>query len=299
LSTPGTALSFSAESVDPAAFFPGRILLTVPHQDDGVLACGATLARLGGGAHIHVVYATDGADSPSPLFPMKDARPRDLARIRMGEAIEAMERLGVPATNVHFLGLADGQLDRHATELRERLSALAGQVRPDHVLAPFRYDRHPDHLALNRAVMELFAKTQASGPKITEYFVYYQSRLLPRGDVRAYIRPGRLRQVSSEGVAALKRETLDCFRSQTTRFYPWQTRPNLSPRLLDDVSLAPEVFLRFDPELSGSRILTGPRPWILLAHRMEPILKKRKDQLVALLRRGLGAARQGKPKSNR
>jgi LmbE family N-acetylglucosaminyl deacetylase len=284
-----TPLPFPAEEVDPATFFAGRVLLTAPHQDDCVLAFGATLARLGGGAHIHVAYATDGADSPEPLLPWFDERPRNLRELREEEAREAMQQLGVPPENVHFLDFPDRRLGRHLPALRRALRELAERVGPDHVVAPFRYDRHPDHLALHRAVVDLFGDPEENQVEVTEYFVYHHSRLLPRRDLRAYVRPGLLRAVIPGSAAASKRRALDCFRSQTTRMYPWQTRPNLSAQLLDEVSVTPEIFLRYDPSLAGTRVLVGPRLWIRVAHRIEPVLKRRKDQLVALLKRSVGA----------
>ena len=41
-----------------------------------------------------------------------------------------------------------------------------------------------------------------------------------------------------------------------------------------------------DPGLAGTRVFAGPTVWIRMAHRLEPMLKKRKDQAVALLKRG-------------
>jgi LmbE family N-acetylglucosaminyl deacetylase len=283
---PANPLPFATNAVDPATFFPGTLLLTVPHQDDGVLACGATIARLPDRSAVHVVYATDGGRSPEPVLPWGDRASPDLPRIRADEAREAMGSLGVPADNVHFLELPDGGLRNHAERLRSGLRELVARIVPAHVLAPFRYDRHTDHLALNRTVTALHAAGELRGATFTEYFVYHYWRLLPRGDVRAYIRSGLLQRVDPGDSSGAKRDALDRFRSQTTRFYPWQTRPNLTPQLLDAVSEEPEVFLRYDPALPGARVFAGSVTWIRLSHRFEPVLKKRKDQAVALLKRG-------------
>ena len=80
-------------------------------------------------------------------------------------------------------------------------------------------------------------------------------------------------------VAALKRAALDAFASQTTRFYPWQTRPNLVPELLDDVSAGPEVFVRDAPP--GGRVFARGALRIRLLHRLEPTLKRPKDRTAA------------------
>jgi LmbE family N-acetylglucosaminyl deacetylase len=277
---------------DPAAaaaaeVFRGTVLVAAPHQDDCVLGCGGTIALLPDAARVHVVYATDGARSPEPLFPWRDRVRADLPEVRAEEARRALGTLGVPEGNVHFLGLPDGGLRRRPAELREALRQLVGRVRPDTVAAPFRHDRHPDHVALHGAVTALSAEG-ALGAIVLEYFVYQRWRLLPAGDVRAYVRPELLVAVDVGPASRRKRAALDCFVSQTTRFHPWQTRPNLTPAVLDAFSRGPEVFLRADPALRGTAVYTRARAVILVAHRLEPLLKRRKDQLVALLRRLAG-----------
>ena len=52
---------------------------------------------------------------------------------------------------------------------------------------------------------------------LVEYFVYYQWRLLPEGDVRQYIRPDQLLEVDTAASGIKKRTALDFFKSQTTQ----------------------------------------------------------------------------------
>ena len=269
-------------SVNATDFFAGSGLILVPHMDDEALACGGSIALLPDKTAWHLVYFTDGLGSPDPVLPGRDAISPDLGQIRQAEARAAMALLGVPSANVHFLNLPDGRLRQHQVAVDEAVETWVDTLRPDHVLAPFRYDRHPDHLALNRAATRL---AQTGALHLTEYFVYHHWRLLPTGDVRDYIRPGLLQVIEITAVAQQKRAALDCYKSQTTRFYPWQTRPNLTPGLLDDVSQAPEMFLRYDRRMGGTAVFSHAVPWIRLAHRLEPFLKKRKDRLVARWRR--------------
>ncbi len=255
-------------------------------MDDEVLACGGTLAQLPQKEQIHVVYATDGMASPAPVLPGRDLISPDLGAVRMAEARAALKLFGIPPENLHFLGLPEGQLNSYRKALSTSLTQLIGQVRPDHILTPFRCDRHADHLTLNQVITAAYQEGLIQA-QLTEYFVYYRWRLLPAGDVRRYIHPRHLSVVNIEVVAAQKRRALDCFKSQTTRFYPWQHRPNLTPSLLDEVSRSPEFFLRYDPSFPGTAVFTGAVPWIRLVHRAEPALKKRKDEIVAVLNRGL------------
>jgi LmbE family N-acetylglucosaminyl deacetylase len=197
-----------------------------------------------------------------------------------------MGHLGVPQENIHFLGLPDGQLRRHRAALHDALVARLRQIQPDHIWLPFRYDRHADHVALNHAVSAACREAAASAA-LYEYFVYYRWRLLPEGDVRRYLRPDDVWRVNIAAVAAHKRAALDMFKSQTTRFYPWQNRPNLKPQFLDEVSRTPEFFLRCTASQPGPAVFDRARTWIRVSHWLEPRIKKGKDYMVDLWWRGL------------
>ena len=256
-------------------------------MDDGVLACGGTLARLPDKRSVHVIYATDGRGSPEPVLRWRDRVSPTLPAERAQEAREAMTLLGVPQDQIRFLDLPDGGLARHEARLEVELDSLLGSIGPDHLLAPFRFDRHADHLALNRVATRLCRDAGRCGDLI-EYFVYHHSRLLRERDVRRYIRPGLLFRVDIDAATQKKRKALDCFRSQTTRYYDWQSRPNLTPELLDQVSREPEYFMRYDPRHDGARVFDRAGTWIRVANRLEPVLKRRKDRTIAVLKRLAG-----------
>ena len=169
-------------------------------------------------------------------------------------------------------------------ELRRGLLSHLEVCNPDHILMPFRYDRHPDHLAVNRVITSAHAEGLVRA-ELTEYFVYHRWRLLPRRDVRKYLHPQYLFEIDIEGVAERKRDALACFVSQTTRFYSWQTRPILTPELLDDECARPEQFLMFDPRVRGARVFSRATAWIRIVHRVEPILQKWKYLLKSTLLR--------------
>lgn len=279
-------------TVDPAQRFPGTVVVLAPHMDDEVLACGGTIALLPRPERVHVIYATDGSRSPAPEIPGRHPRPAGLDELRRRESRSALAELGVPAANLHFLDLPDGGLRRRGESLERALAATLEAIRPQHVFAPFRYDRHPDHLAVNLAIHRLRGDRRCCGDaELLEYFVYHRSRLLRRGDVRAYVDPSLLLQVEIGGVAVRKRAALERFDTQTTRYFPWQTRPILTPALLDDVCASPEVFLLDDDGRPGDQIFPGPTLWLRASHRLEPVLKRAKDRAVAVARHTLGRTR--------
>jgi len=262
--------------------FAGTLLVVAPHMDDEALACGGTIALHPDPRRVHVVYATDGMKSPAPVSPRHDAISPDLGELRRRESVAALRLLGVPAANLHFLDLPEAELSKHEAKLARLLLEYIRRLGPDCVLVPFRYDRHPDHLAINRVVTA--AKRGGEiGAELFEYFVYHRSRLLRRRDVRAYVRPESLLRVDISSVAQRKRAALDCFATQTTRFYEWQTRPILQAGLLDEECAAPEQFLRYDPALPGMKIFTGGAAWIRIADWLEPRLVRLKYQLTSWL----------------
>jgi LmbE family N-acetylglucosaminyl deacetylase len=269
---------------DPPSLLPGTVVIAAPHMDDEVLACGGTIARLPDKRRVHVVYATDGTRSPG--FPWRHGELPELRAIRMAESRQALRVLGVPEVNLHFLDFPEARLERHEREFAVAFGDVMRQLRPDHVLIPFRYDRHPDHLAVNRTAMAGQGQPGTTA-QVFEYFVYFRWRLLPGRDVRRYVRPDQLLEVDIADVATAKRKALDCFTSQTTCFYSWQDRPILTQSSLDEVCRRPEFFVKYDPAFPGAGIFASARPWIRFVHAVEPGAKRRKDRVMALIRRGL------------
>jgi LmbE family N-acetylglucosaminyl deacetylase len=261
----------------------GTIAIVAPHMDDEALACGGLIAKLPGKNRIHLIYATDGMRSPSPILP-GDEISSDLGEVRMNESTRAMKMLGVPEQNLHFLSLPEAQLERYISALQQSLTQKLQQIAPQHILVPFRYDRHPDHLAVNHVVVSGL-KQGILNAQLIEYFVYYRWRLLPKRDIRKYIRPPYLFQLAIPDAATLKRRALECFTSQTTIYYPWQTRPILRSAILDEDCQNHEYFLIANASLSGTVVFSELVPWIRLAHRLEPILLRWKYLTLSVLKR--------------
>lgn len=272
------------QTLDLEQFSSSTIVIVAPHMDDEALACGGLIASLPNKDRIHLIYATDGMKSPSPIIAGRDEISPDLGRIRMQESREAMRVLGVPEQNLHFLCLPEAELQQNLSALQRLSHEKIKSIAPEFIFVPFRYDRHFDHLAVNHVVV---AAVQGGSLKaqLIEYFVYYRWRLMPKRDIRRYIKPHVLFKLDTAGVAKQKRRSLDCFTSQTTIYYPWMTRPILTPALLDEECQNPEYFLFAPASLSGTAVFSGPVLWIRLAHRLEPILLRWKYLALSLLKR--------------
>lgn len=262
----------------------GMIVIVAPHMDDEALACGGLIARLPYKNRIHIIYATDGMKSPAPIIVGRDQVSTNLDKIRMQESVEAMRILGITEQNLHFLCLPEAELQKHGAALKHKIQQIVEILSPQFMFVPFRYDRHLDHLAVNHAVVSLLEEGISSA-QLVEYFVYYRWRLLPKRDIRKYIKPQLIHKLDIAGVAEQKRQALDSFTSQTTIYYPWMTRPILTPVLLDEECQNPEYFLIAPDSPTGTEIFAGPTLWIRLAHRLEPILLKWKYIALTLLKR--------------
>lgn len=260
------------------------IVIVAPHMDDEALACGGLIAQLPNKDRIHLIYATDGMKSPAPIIAGRDEISPDLGKIRMQESRDAMKLLEVPEQNLHFLCLPEAELQKNIASLRILVREKITSIAPQYVLVPFRYDRHLDHLAVNHVVVDdikqVFIKVQ-----LIEYFVYYRWRLMPKRDIRKYVKSQFLYRLDIASVSALKRRSLDCFTSQTTIYYPWMTRPILTQILLDEECQNPEYFLIAPASSSGTAVFAGPALWIRLAHRLEPILLRWKYLTLSTLKR--------------
>jgi len=270
---------------DPATVFRGELVFAAPHMDDEVLACGGTIASLPDKKRIHVVYATDGSRSPVPAFDWIGAASADLPTIRRAEANSALDVLGIPEQNRQFLDFPDGELQQNVSDVQHALARLLERVRPSHVFVPFRFDRHPDHVALHAATIR--ASRSLSRPiQLVEYFVYYRWRLLPGGDIRKIIQPDHLVRIDITGQSQQKQRALECYVSQATCFFSWQDRPILPATRVVEVSRSPELFLMHHPDYPGTAVFSRLRHWIPLAHRLEPCLKQWKDKVRLLARAG-------------
>jgi LmbE family N-acetylglucosaminyl deacetylase len=123
----------------------GGIVVLAAHPDDEVLGCGGLIAEASArGIDIHVLILTDGGASHAGVA--RDA----LVAMRREESLAGLSLLGAAASRATFLGYPDGAL---ATEgfgfdlAVEAVAASLRQLRAGCVIAPWRGDPHPDHMA--------------------------------------------------------------------------------------------------------------------------------------------------------
>lgn len=256
----------------------GPILITAPHQDDGVLGCGGTLAAMADTSAVTVAYACDGGCPPGGgQVRFDEARKAQQSALRRAEALDALSELGLKREQVRFLNFPDWELANVKVELGQRLERLISEIDPALIFTPFRYDRHDDHVVLSRAVRGMATTRQI--PTL-EYFIYPHWKLLPGGDVRELVHPKWVRHTELAPVATQKMRALRQFVSQTTCYYEWQRKPVLSTEVLESFCSGRECFLEAPVGVSERSLFTILPMWIRQAGKIEPRLKWAFDKMM-------------------
>ena len=275
--------SVSAAAEVHRRLMEGRLLVLAPHMDDETLGCGGTMALHADPSRVFCLFATDGSRSPTPLLPWTGKPHVDLAMRRKLEAVSALADIGIPQQNLMFLGLPDGRLKKHHDVLVGKLKEVLDEIQPEVVLAPFRLDVHPDHIALNRAI-RIALRSRAAPAVLLEYFVYFRLRLIPGGDIRSCLPPKSLLQIDTSTVSRIKARALSRYQTQTMIQHAWQDRPILTADRIRERCETPEQFFPSDPDSGLLTVLTRHRLRIFIAYLAERLAKRPKDQLIALLR---------------
>ena len=146
------------------------VMVLAPHPDDEVLGCGGLiLETLRAGTTPSVVIVTDGSGS----HPMSERFPPSvLKRLRAEETREAVTRLGLPLSHLHFMDCRDTAAPHAGNELDQAVETIAGLVAATKcrvILAPWRMDPHGDHLAVHRMAAEV---ARSSGLRHLSYPVW-------------------------------------------------------------------------------------------------------------------------------
>ncbi|WP_426805201.1 PIG-L deacetylase family protein [Stenotrophomonas sp. SrG] len=200
-----------------------RLVVVSPHPDDEVLGCGGLMqAALAQGCAVQVVSVSDGEacypDHPQwPGARLRDARRRELAN--------AMQALGMDATHVTALGLPDGGIARHETDLASHLAAWLSPG--DVVVGPWVHDAHPDHEAAGRAAR---AAAASCGARFLQYPVWAWHWLDAEAPVGPWSSAQRIALCADS--QARKRQAMAAFATQTGEVAGLDREPVLPDHVL-------------------------------------------------------------------
>jgi LmbE family N-acetylglucosaminyl deacetylase len=194
-------------------------LVLAVHPDDESLSAGGLIQHaVARGAEVHIIFLTDGDNNPWPQryverrWHIDDGDRARWGKRRESEAKAALTRLGVQRDAISFWHYPDQGITAlllgGGAELMEKLSREVNAWRPTVIVAPSRYDLHPDHSAL--AVLLQFALARDGLDEIRpfhllEYLVH------SRGEEQ----PGKFLEISlSPDQVERKRKAILCHETQ-------------------------------------------------------------------------------------
>lgn len=210
-----------------------RLVVVAPHPDDEILMAGGLLQQLLAlGRRAVVVAVTDGEAShpQSSIWPAGR-----LLQERPLESQAAIRRLAASACETRRLGLPDGRLRDHASELRTALSDIV--VATDVVLTTWRLDGHPDH---DTCGDQSAAVAAGFGAILIEAPVWMWHWSTPADPRVPWARARRL-QLSARQIER-KRDAVSAFSSQLEADTSTGAGPVLSESVLCRVARPDEVY---------------------------------------------------------
>ncbi|MGO1489508.1 MAG: PIG-L family deacetylase [Arachnia sp.] len=141
-----------------------RVVIVSAHPDDETLGAGGLLADLSEiGVPLTVVVATAGEKSQ----PNATKESQALMALQRRREVEQAVGCLAPAAHLLHLGLPDGDLVSHETQLGDEITRLSDINTL--ILAPWIADGHPDHDASGRAAI---AASSASGAAIAHFPIW-------------------------------------------------------------------------------------------------------------------------------
>ena len=127
----------------------GKTIVFAPHPDDESLGCGGAIALLRNyDLPVTVVVMSDGTLSHPNSVKFPSAKLRGL---RENEMKNALKILGVDESEIRFLRYSDravpGEIYLNFTVAVRKIKNILAEEKPQTILAPWRFDPHPDHRA--------------------------------------------------------------------------------------------------------------------------------------------------------
>ncbi len=157
-----------------------RVVVFCAHNDDNIIGAGGTIAK----------YHDDGKEIVTVIFSYGEGshpwfKKKVTVAMRMAESEEAAKILGEKLT---YLGLKDGALSKEIREkgVAEKIGKIISRHRPEKIFTHSEDDPHPDHRAVNKAVLEAVEMAGYRGPVYT-FPVWNIVSLKERGHPKLYV----------------------------------------------------------------------------------------------------------------
>lgn len=150
------------------------VLIVAPHPDDEVIGCAGLIQQcLNNDQSVNVIILTGGSKSHGNCCSLSETT---IIENRRNLSRKAMEELGLPLENLHFLNYTDGAVVFEDSETN-KLELLIHKLQPDSIFVPHQGEGWSDHIEAGNIVRKLF--TDKNKIRLYEYcvwFWYYNAR---------------------------------------------------------------------------------------------------------------------------
>lgn len=182
-----------------------NVLVFAAHSDDEVIGVGGTIAKYAKEGHKVITVIFTRGDKSSPWL-KKDY----VIKEREQEAKKIDKFLG--SKELILLGLSDAKLKKETQrpDVKKRLKAIIRKYRPSQIFVHSHFDFHPDHVAVNKIVLEVLAKIDVK--KTISVFTYEINNVINETRPRMYV---DISKTFSKKIKAMK-----MFKSQPHFIYP-------------------------------------------------------------------------------
>lgn len=160
--------SIKPKELDSKLFSNKNVLVIAPHPDDEIIGCGGTLVKLqNDNAKITILYLTNG----STIGVLSDYPEGTKGQIRFDEAKNVSQLLKV--NNLIYWDY--NQLDAGKSQEKiNKLKNIITEIKPNLIFVPFIKDRHAEHVAANKLLIEALklSNLEPESIKILSYEVW-------------------------------------------------------------------------------------------------------------------------------
>ena len=133
-----------------------NICILAPHPDDETMGCGQLIYEIcHNGGDCQVIVISDGAGSHRGCCKTDD---KDIVEGRKASCRMAMEKLGLPADNLMFLGFPDGELLANEDIIFDRVKQILGNFHGT-LLVPHEQEGWNDHLTVHHVGKRIAKET--------------------------------------------------------------------------------------------------------------------------------------------
>ncbi|RYY78210.1 MAG: PIG-L family deacetylase [Moraxellaceae bacterium] len=212
-----------------------RVVIIAPHPDDEILGCAGLMQQLHELKRDMLLMAVTNGTQSHPESSIYS--PVQLNHIRPQESLQALKVLGVQATVQRIaLDIEDGTISL----AQDKLYQLLGKhVQPNDILVcTFAKDGHPDHEATGNTVQRFANDQQLACYQVLIWAWHWASP----NDGRIPWQQALKLELTAEQLA-LKKQAIDCFKSQIETDSSTQQQPILPSTAIERILMPYEVYL--------------------------------------------------------